>query len=386
MNEKAIEFELHATQQPKHERLRHYLMGELEAGRLKPGQAVPSEMQLAQMLEVSRTTVRQAMASMDRDGLIRRIQGKGTFVHDQAYSRLKRGLDVFALVVPETLAGYYPSLQSGFESVASESQNQVIVCSTKNSISRQAEIILQLLDKKVAGVAIVPTSWAPTPAYQIRQFQEQGIPVVFCHRRVEGISAPVLHFRFKQVGRMAGEAFASHGHRQAAFFVHRASDASANYEAGLRTAMRAHGGDLLERHIYRGSQSTPELFEQEDAMLEALERMLYSPKPPTCIMTSFDSVGEVVYLLLNRLGINVPEDVSLVSFGGTHRNSGMLRRITSVAVDESEIGRRAAGLLNEMRSGIRSIDNDEEILMPLVLSDGQTLGNVTQHRKILIDN
>ena len=45
-----------------------------------------------------------------------------------------------------------------------------------------------------------------------------------------------------------------------------------------------------------------------------------------------------------------------------------------MAVDEAEIGRRAEELLTEMRGGARPIDDAEEIVMPLVLTEGRTLG------------
>ena len=78
---------------------------------------------------------------------------------------------------------------------------------------------------------------------------------------------------------------------------------------------------LDDTFIYRGDRETPELHDQEKAIAEALGRMLTSPEPPTGIMTSFDSVGEMVYLLLNRLGVKMPDEVSLISFGGTRRSN-----------------------------------------------------------------
>ena len=78
--------------------------------------------------------------------------------------------------------------------------------------------------------------------------------------------------------------------------------------------------------------------------------------------------------MLGRLGLRVPEDISLVGFGGTWRDGAIARELTSVAVDETEVGRRAAGLLHQMRNGDRPLDNNEEILMPLCLSAGRTLG------------
>lgn len=46
----------------------------------EPGQLIPSELELCQMYSVSRTTVRKALDQLTHEGLLYRIQGKGTFV------------------------------------------------------------------------------------------------------------------------------------------------------------------------------------------------------------------------------------------------------------------------------------------------------------------
>jgi len=68
------------------------------------------------------------MGVLERDGLVSRVQGKGTFVHENARQRLASGLDILALVIPEVFSGYYPSLQHSFEESSSQSQNQMLVC------------------------------------------------------------------------------------------------------------------------------------------------------------------------------------------------------------------------------------------------------------------
>ena len=87
--------------QPLHARLRDRLRTEILDGRLRPHDQLPSESELTERYAVSRITVRQALAALHAEGLIVKVQGKGSFVSQprvsQELSRL-RGLG-------ESLAG-----------------------------------------------------------------------------------------------------------------------------------------------------------------------------------------------------------------------------------------------------------------------------------------
>ena len=358
---------------PKHERLRAYLLKELNDGRLKPGGALPTELALATTAEVSRNTVRHALAELERSGLIRRVRGSGTFVHESAMERLKSGLDIFALVIPDTRGGFYPSLQRGFHTASAERHNQVIVCDTDNDLFRQADALLQLMDKKIAGAAIVPTTVPPTPAHQIRPLHERGIPIVFCHRRVEGIQAPLVTFSALEVGKMAGRAILEQGHRRAAFFASQRAGFGSQYERGLREALVEGGGELPVDFV-RYFDSSRFTSDNESFLKDNLAQVWQSPDRPTAIFCPFDSVAESIYLILNQMGVKVPEEISLVSFGGTWREGALTRRLAAVAVDEEEVGRHAARLLDEMRRHQKPLNDTTEIIMPLSWAHGETLG------------
>ena len=231
----------------KHERLKDHLVGEIIAGRLKPGQALPSEHHFVETLGIARMTIRQAMGSLESDGLIHRVQGKGTFVAQDARRKLQHGQDIFALVAPDTSTVFYPALLSGFEAASAEKHHQTIVCNSGNDLSRQGDIVLQLIDREVGGVAIVPTTPLQTPAYQIRQLHKHGIPVVFCHRRVESVAAPLLAIPFREVGRLAGKALIERGHRHVAFFATHKSPVMREYEAGLQRCVASRRQPYIRR-------------------------------------------------------------------------------------------------------------------------------------------
>ena len=63
---------------PKYYRLKHILREKI-AG-LQAGDPIPSEAELCQEFEVSRTTVRKALGDLIQEGLVYTVQGKGTFV------------------------------------------------------------------------------------------------------------------------------------------------------------------------------------------------------------------------------------------------------------------------------------------------------------------
>lgn len=358
------------SSQAKHERLRDHFISELRVGRLKPGQAIPTEQSLMETLGVARATIRQAMASLENDGLIRRVQGKGTFVEDDVRRKLKRGQDIFALVVPETREGFYPSLLHGFETAASGIDYQTIISNTDNDVERQGNVVLQLIDKEVGGVAINTSDIRPTPAFQIRQLQKHGIPVVFCHRGVEGVSAPLLEIPFREIGRLEGAALAEHGHRRVAYFTTKGSPSSELAQQGLRETLQLGGSDIPVESVYIDDRPA-EL--RERAYWEALREMFARPEPPTAIVTSCDSLAEMIYLQLQRLGLRVPEDVSLIGEGGTWRDGSLMRRLTSVVIDEIATGRKAVELLHEMRSGERPIDDNKVFVLQPSLYRGETL-------------
>lgn len=65
---------------PFYFQLKKILEQEVGTGRWEPGDRFPSEPEICQHFDLSRTTVRQALAELESEGVIRREKGRGTFV------------------------------------------------------------------------------------------------------------------------------------------------------------------------------------------------------------------------------------------------------------------------------------------------------------------
>ena len=66
--------------QPLYLQIRGLLLESLDAGEWKPGEAIPSEIELAGRYNVSQGTVRKAIDAMAAENIVVRRQGKGTYV------------------------------------------------------------------------------------------------------------------------------------------------------------------------------------------------------------------------------------------------------------------------------------------------------------------
>ena len=375
-------FRLHPveTNQPKYELVKSFLLAELKAGHLKPGDSLPSEPKLANSLEVARSTIRQAFGELEREGIIERHPGQGTFICEASHKEKEEdpGGENFAIIVPETMGGtIYLPLMSSFEKACNKIHTEMIVRSTNDSPVWQADAILALLYKKIGGVAMVPATSQPTPPYQISMLQQQGVPVVFCHRGVKGINAPTLAVDFQEVGRIAARQFLKQGHKRITYLALSpvGEQVKTKCELGLQEVLRENGLELDKKFTYvPPEQIELPVVNYVESVRAWLKEMLSHKDRPTAIFTSFDPLAEMALTLLWDLGVKVPKDISLLGFGPACRESLILRKISTITIDSIAMGQKACDLLTEMRSGKRALDNSEQIDVPLELWEGETIG------------
>src|SRR5215469_608959 len=65
---------------PAYRRIQFAIRARIDAGSLRPGDPVASERELAKVHQVSLMTARHALAQLERDGVVERRRGAGTFV------------------------------------------------------------------------------------------------------------------------------------------------------------------------------------------------------------------------------------------------------------------------------------------------------------------
>jgi GntR family transcriptional regulator len=74
---------------PLYQQIKRLILNSLRSGEWKPGEVIPSEMELALRFRVSQGTVRKAIDELAAENLLLRRQGKGTFVATHAEQQVQ---------------------------------------------------------------------------------------------------------------------------------------------------------------------------------------------------------------------------------------------------------------------------------------------------------
>ena len=80
------------TDQPRYRQIFESLRSQIWQGIYPPGKKLPTEAELMQHFEVSRTTVSRAMRDLEQSGLVSRCRGSGTYVKERTESQRPKRL------------------------------------------------------------------------------------------------------------------------------------------------------------------------------------------------------------------------------------------------------------------------------------------------------
>ncbi len=135
---------------PLYQQIKGLILQSLQAGEWKPGEVIPSEIELAGRYRVSQGTVRKAIDELASDNLLVRRQGKGTFVatHAEHHAQYR-----FLKLVPD----------SGDAASEGPAQRRIVDCKRQRANAeiaralalRSGDTVLQV--RRVLSFAGVPT-------------------------------------------------------------------------------------------------------------------------------------------------------------------------------------------------------------------------------------
>ena len=135
---------------PLYQQIKGLILQSLQAGEWKPGEAIPSEMELAARFRVSQGTVRKAIDDLAAEHLVIRRQGKRTFVATHAEQHVQYR---FLKLLPD----------SGDASVEGPAERNILDCKRVRASAEVARALgLRTGDPVVQARRILSFSGVPT--------------------------------------------------------------------------------------------------------------------------------------------------------------------------------------------------------------------------------
>lgn len=104
-----------------YKQIEDYILARINCSMLRPGDSIPPETELGRQFEVSRVTVRRAISELVDDGILTRIQGKGTFIAKSYSPVILRHMVSYSLICAEQgIKPSYNVLYKSFETPSPE--------------------------------------------------------------------------------------------------------------------------------------------------------------------------------------------------------------------------------------------------------------------------
>jgi LacI family transcriptional regulator len=256
-------------------------------------------------------------------------------------SKVARGLkmaktDTIGLIIPDISNPFFAEVAHGVEREARIKGLSLILCDSGDDTLVEKNLIDLLLSHKVDGMIIAPIGIDYT---HIIQTYQSGIPIVLVDRCYPELGLPCINSDNYHGGLDAVNYLISVGHRRIACIqgvpkTHPAIERVRGYSDALRNH-----GIPVNKSLIVGDD-----FSIKTGYMET--RILFSmDEPPTAIFALSNLIGLGVIKAVEELGLNIPENVSLIAFDEQPYSAYLGTPMSTIDQKKSEMGQLAVDVL-----------------------------------------
>jgi LacI family transcriptional regulator len=242
------------------------------------------------------------------------------------------------MIVPDSANPFFAEVARGIEDTTFGHGYSLILCNSDGNLEKELFYADHLAEKQVDGILFIA---AGVSSEHIELLLHRRTPVVGGDRYLPDVAVDAVLTDNRGGGYLATQHLLDLGHRRIACITG-PSDVtpSADRVAGYRQAMQEAGIPVDKELILRGN------FDYESGYRAAETLLSLSPRP-TAIFACNDLTAVGVLSAANRLGLRVPEDLSVVGYDDVRLASFTVPLLTTVQQPKHEIGVLAATWLLE---------------------------------------
>lgn len=269
---------------------------------------LPGERDLCERFQVSRPTVRAALAQLQREGLLELTHGQRRRIlaapRAQASGPWRK---VIGLLSPLTLAEMPPFVLCWMDLLRTHLMQA--------GFELDLHVSRACFATQPSGALGAMVANAPAAAWVLlrstervqRWFLERGQPCVLAGSCAPGVILPSVDVDYRAAGRHAAGVLWRKQHRCVALLLPEGTLAGdAESEAGLREAFQRSDGGPGEVRVFRHDGT-------REGVIRRLDQALRRPDPTTAVVVARTAHALTVLTSLLQRGVRVPQDVAVIA-------------------------------------------------------------------------
>lgn len=316
---------------------------------------------IAQALGVSVATVSRALQNSPRISKSRRLAiQQYAREHNFSPNLLAESLrnskakptKVIGVIIPELVHYYFANVLRGIEEEAAANGYRIMVAQSGEQYEREVQLCQSLYENNVCGIIISQAK--DTQRYDhFQKLLDKGVPIVFYDRICTGINASRVVVDDYRGAFLAVDYLISTGCRRIAFF-----GSQMNLEIA-KNRFNGYKDALLKNGLHYDESMTRICDTREDAVMLTPGLFEGDNYPDAFFAVNDDTAVGILYTV-KRMGLRVPEDISICGFSNDLQAVSCDPMLTTVEQQGIKIGEEAADVLIGYVEGRIPLDKIEK--------------------------
>lgn len=380
-------------------KISEYIRNKIENEEILPDERIPTEGELSALFNVSRITSKRAMEELERERLIYRRRGKGSFVAHKEEIKVeiqsKPNISsveskIIAIVAPfPDSSGMIMQTINGILEVLNLKGYYLTVHNFNYDIEKERNLIKSLYNDQVRGIIYYPLCANKNYDF-LYNLVLNRFPIVTIDKYFEGIDISYVMTDNFDGSYKAVSYLIKLGHKRIAYLADNRIDMAVSVRLryyGYCNALINNGfpidDTIIKLDLY--SQFNVDLDgnikgEEYNNKLGGLVKDLMN-MGVTAIHTENDDIAINLISICNNIGIKVPEQISIIGFDNLDISEQISVPLTTIEQNFHEIGKMAAEvIINKIENGN---NNYEKIILPAKLIERESCCNVLESIEIL---